>query len=364
MMDLMQAHYGTVMKAFCDSRVVPFFGAGVNLCDRPSSGHWQDNGYLPSGTELSEHLADNFNYQPSDSAPDRCPRCQEEVHIVGVRERRDLTRVSQYVSLDSGLGPLYEELHSVFAPDAGARRYPTTSLHRFFAGLPAALRERNYPRQNSDPFRRRMVIITTNYDDVLETAFNDVGQPFHVVSYMAEATKTRDEGQPLRWEQGQCLHWPPDGGPPQVIDKPNVYPGLSADHHPVIVKIHGAADRNNPDHDSFVITEDHYIDYLTRSDISNLLPVPLPTILRRSNFLFLGYSLRDMNLRVILHLIRRERVLSYKSWAIQLNPQSLDQKFWQERGVDILNVKLEDYVAGLEACLRTVEPRTPEVSHD
>ncbi len=78
-------------------------------------------------------------------------------------------------------------------------------------------------------------------------------------------------------------------------------------------------DRASPERDSFVITEDHYIDYLTRTDISNLLPVTLAAKLRKSHFLFLGYSLRDWNLRVILHRIWGEQKLTYKSWAIQVS---------------------------------------------
>ena len=66
--------------------------------------------------------------------------------------------------------------------------------------------------------------------------------------------------------------------------------------------------------------------------------------MRRSHFLFMGYSLRDWNLRVILHRIWGEQKLSYKSWAIQLDPQELDLRFWLKRDVDILNTRLEDYV--------------------
>jgi len=82
-------------------------------------------------------------------------------------------------------------------------------------------------------------------------------------------------------------------------------------------------------------------------DISNLVPVLLAAKMRRSHFLFMGYSLRDWNLRVILHRIWGEQKLSYKSWAIQLNPQELDLRFWLKRDVDILNTRLEDYVAAL-----------------
>ncbi len=57
--------------------------------------------------------------------------------------------------------------------------------------------------------------------------------------------------------------------------------------------------------------------------------------------------MRDWNLRVILHRIWGEQRLTYKSWAIQLDPELIEQEFWNKRGVDILKVGLSDYVQGL-----------------
>ena len=139
--------------------------------------------------------------------------------------------------------------------------------------------------------------------------------------------------------RGKFVHQSPDGVT-HLIEKPNEYRGLSLQERSVVLKIHGTVDRVNPERDSFVITEDHYIDYLTRTDISSLLPVTLAPKLRKSHILFLGYGLHDWNLRVILHRI-------WKSWSIQLDPSELDQQFWMKRDVDILNMGLQDYIAAL-----------------
>ncbi len=80
--------------------------------------------------------------------------------------------------------------------------------------------------------------------------------------------------------------------------------------------------------------------------------------LRRSHFLFLGYGMRDWNLRVILHRIWGEQRLKYKSWAIQRNPDKLEREFWGLRGVDVYDVPLEEYVPALEAALAEL-PRLP-----
>ena len=50
-----------------------------------------------------------------------------------------------------------------------------------------------------------------------------------------------------------------------------------------------------------MITENHYIDYLRQADIARLIPVNVVSRMRKSHFLFLGYSLKDWNLRVILN---------------------------------------------------------------
>ena len=303
MSDPLDAHYQLVLKAIAEGRLIPFFGAGANLCGRPLGAKWRHGAHLPSGGELAEHLADNYGYPSPD--------------------KNDLTRVSQYVALMAGSAPLYEELRDLL--DAN---YPPTTLHQFFATLPALLRAKNY----SAPHQ---LIVTTNYDDLMERAYQAAGETFDVVSYVAEGN-----------DRGKFLHYLPDGDV-RLIERPNEYRDLSLDARPVILKIHGAIDRANADHDSFVVTEDDYIDFASYTDIAKSVPAKLGEKLRHSHFLFLGYSLRDWNLRVFFHRIWRERRRDRRWWAIQLNPSDLDKRFWAKRDVDILEIRLEDYIAAL-----------------
>jgi len=307
-------HYHSVINALKKGRVVPFLGAGVNLCGRPDGTAWKyDNpDYLPSGHEMAKYLAREYKYPSND--------------------KLNLLRVSQYVAIMVGTGPLYEDIHDLFDKD-----FPPTPVHRFLVNLPREFREKGYPP-------RYQLIVTTNYDDVLERAFTAVEEPFDLVSYVAEGNN-----------RGKFIHWTPDGET-FVIERPNEYRGLSLEKRTVILKIHGAVNRARPENDSYVITEDHYIDYLTRTDISNLIPVTLAAKLRRSHFLFLGYSLSDWNLRVIIHRIWGEQPLTYNSWAIQLNPDKLEQRFWEKRGesIEIMNVPLEDYISELISRIRAL----------
>lgn len=305
-----ESHYDTILRATADGRVVPLLGAGVNLCGRPKDAAWQHGRYLPSGAELAAYLAALFDYPEG--------------------ELLDLLRVSQYVEVTLGSGPLYDKLHELFDAD-----YPPSRLHELLASLPRRL--------GLADRRRFQLIMTTNYDDALERAFRAAGEAFDLVWYVAETE-----------DRGKFLHLPPDGEP-RLIARPNEYDELSLEERTVILKIHGAIDRLRPDRDSFVITEDHYIDYLTRTDVSTLMPVTLGAKLRHSHFLFLGYSMRDWNLRVMLHRIWAEQSRSYKSWAIQLDPNPIDEEFWHRRGVDVLDTSLEEYVDGLTAHLGRVQ---------
>jgi hypothetical protein len=66
-------------------------------------------------------------------------------------------------------------------------------------------------------------------------------------------------------------------------------------------------------------------------------------------FLFLGYSLRDWNLRVVLNRMEKDyrRSGELTSWAIQYKPSALERKFWEKRGVEVFDIPLDQFVVGL-----------------
>ena len=88
-----------------------------------------------------------------------------------------------------------------------------------------------------------------------------------------------------------------------------------------------------------------------------------------SHFLFLGYSMRDWNLRVILNRIWGAQQLDLKSWAVQREPaeqaaREVEEALWRDRGdVDLLYVPLKEYVARLDAELDRSAGAVTERSH-
>jgi hypothetical protein len=312
-------HLATLVSQLKQGAVIPFLGAGANLANRaPGATYRAHEGLmLPTGAELAQHLASDY-----ESA---------------IPDPQDLVRVAEWIALSAGEGALYRALREVFDVD-----YPSTPLHELLASVSPVLRQKGWlPLQ---------LLVTTNYDDLLERAFRAVGEPFDVLTYMAVGK-----------EEGRFLHFPPEGEP-RLIDDANAYLLPQDDRgnllRPAILKLHGAVDRIDQERDSYVITEDDYIDYIARTDIQGLIPPTLLKKLRHSNFLFLGYSLRDWNVRAILYRIWALQKVDFKSWAIQHDPDDLDQLAWKNRGVHILAEPLDAYIKALGVKLEQIPPRT------
>jgi DNA-binding SARP family transcriptional activator len=296
-------HYGSVVKALLAGRLVPVLGAGVNL-----NGDDRERG-LPALAEVASYLAECFD----------CPPEHE----------RDLARVSEYIALTKGVGPLYDELHSIFDRD-----YEPGPAHRLLADVARILRERDLPRQ---------LIVTTNFDMALERAFSEVGEEFDTVSYIA-----------LGRHRGKFLHVSASGEA-VVVEVPNSYTDLALDERTVMLKIHGQVDRQpEREWESFVVSEDDHIDYLAQAEISSLIPVTLVARLRRSHFLFLGYPLRDWGLRVFLHRVFGREKVNYRSWAVEPAPDQVERELWRQRGIDIFDVALGAYLEEFGARLGEV----------
>lgn len=315
-------HYETVVLNLLRGRVTPVLGAGASLYGRtdlppsqpgpglagrgrgdsraPTSSHWYG---APSAGELADYLAREFK----------------------VREgSNDLLEIAQWVyALRGGSGGLYEALHEVFDQD-----FPQTALHEFLAAVPGKLRdgERGKPP----------LIVTTNYDDLMERALEARGETYDLVVYMAEGK-----------HEGLFCHVGPDRTVTPVVS-PESYLAVDPDRRTVVLKMHGFVCRGDASEDSYVITEDHYIEYLARTDLTRLLPKPVMARLLNCHLLFLGYSLRDWNFRAILYQIYRNRLRDNDWWAVQLDPNRLERRSWEKRNVDIVDIALEKYIPALE----------------
>ena len=295
-------HYLEVIDGMLDGGVVPLLGSGV-----------RDSTALPDqlASPLSEQLATNAS---------------------------GLAEVAQRVAVTLGERRLYTAIKDLVA----AQSEPT-AVHRFLAEFPGILRRLGLPP-------RHQLIISGNYDLGLERAFEDVSEPFDYAVYVASS--------------GWFVHvpWGENAAEPvaTTILEPRKYVGFPIDdegqlERTIIVKIHGGADgqeggvawRNN-----YVVTEDHYIDYLPTHNIQDHLPIQILDKLTGSRCLFLGYGLRNWNSRVFLRRIWRGKPITESSWAIQQAPDPLEKASWSVVGhVELLAAALSDYVSELRSIL-------------
>lgn len=291
--------YPLIREELQAGMVVPFLGAGASRSAPAAEGAAS----LPSAAELSLQLAKSTSF-PSDDP----------------RDRADLAKVASYFVEINGRKLLRRQLRSHLAVNAAPG-----PLHEYLAALPG-----------------HRLIITTNYDTLLEQALRAAGKPFHLVVHPIE----RDD-----W-RGSVLWWPPGADEP-ATPATNML-DIDLDANTVVYKMHGTVGAAaSGEWDSFVITEDDYTDFLAQMSGGNsAIPAILQAHLRERNFLFLGYSLSDWNLRVILknlsrHLQAEGRGADFAAWAIQRNPSLFERKLWGKRDVEIFDQDIDAFVAHL-----------------
>jgi hypothetical protein len=301
----LELHQSQVFKALLEGRLAIFLGAGASVSGRPSEHEWRLGLGLPSATELARYLTTGLDETYS---PD------------------DLKEAALAVEYYLGAGPLDTKLRRVFDVE-----FPPSELHACLARMPAWCRA-----QESDA--GPLLIVTTNYDDLVERAFDREHEAYDIVYY----TKPRGSA-PRRaiWATRSSPYGDRSRGPVTIV-----------------LKIHGTIDRRDPNLDNYVISEDDYIDYLDEeTEIVRQLPVEIQARLADAHVLFLGYGLRDWNVILVLRRFSRDR-LKRRWWAVD-RPSShgsfearLLVARWEQRGIDdVVFVDLADYAAALSASM-------------
>ena len=124
-----------------------------------------------------------------------------------------------------------------------------------------------------------------------------------------------------------------------------------------LFKMHGSLNTTVSEaRDDIIITEDDYVDFLVNSGgpVTPFFPPPsLAAAYKTRRFLFMGYSLDDWNFRAFLRLLALRNTLSGRDqrrhWAIQLDPNPLDEYLWRQRNVNLFQGDLSDFCVRLEA---------------
>lgn len=273
----------TIIDNIQDDRCVPFLGAAANVSCRVY-------GYrgLPLGGEVAQKLIEKSR--------------------IGVQrsDEENLARVSQQVEIRARRPRLISLLKTIL-PFQDCTPSP---LLRVLAKLPFKL------------------IVTANYDELLEQALSELGREYEVIIQPAKGF-----GNQIDDENSKIL---------DCFERDRL----------VIYKIHGAFQDSSP-RDTIVITEDDYIEFLTMvcGDEDKMgIPKQIISTLKTSTILFLGYSLEDWNFRsihrgLIEQLAEEEQ---QPSFAIQKEPSEFWVRFWQGKNVEIYNADLYEFAEQLQ----------------
>jgi SIR2-like domain len=307
--------YGEIVDLLKQGEVVPFLGAGVNFGARPPNVSWNERTapFLPSGSELSRFLAGKVGFPSNDE-----------------HDLTDLAKVASYFVEAIARSNLRSRLREVFDRD-----FAPCDIHTYLAEISVPL-----------------LIVTTNYDDLTERAFSKAGRFYDLVIHLTDRKDL--EGSILWWKHG--------ASEPVALPPNQLYIDLNTTT--VIYKMHGTVDRLLRKWDSYVITEEDYVEFLSRMTGQAAVPALFMRHFRSRHFLFLGYGLRDWNLRVVLKNLKavapaavdalamgEEEDGELCSWAIQFRPSDLEVELWNAKKVKIYDVDINEFVR----CLRKQE---------
>jgi len=246
---------------------------------------------LPLGGDLAEEWAKDYKYPFPDT--------------------RNLVRVSQFVAIKAGPRTprfkIKESFSKKIPPDT------PDEPHRVLAEL------------------RLPLYITTNYDDFMWRALNRV----------------LAKGRPSHQAKREVCMWHESRRRGKVSERQDIQ---ATAEQPVVFHLHGTLD----DIDSMVLTEDDYLDFLMCiSETTTLIPPRIERAFSDSTLLFMGYSLDDMNFKVLFRKLAgyMQRAEGARHVAVQLAPstkgstaeqieQARHQRTYLERHFDLQKVKI------------------------
>jgi hypothetical protein len=304
--------YPNILSKIQKGNVVPFFGAGASMGPPPAPDSPAGAGpapavaapaYAPSASALASKLAKAFGLNGTEF--------EDEI--------KDLAKVTSFGDAIKAREALRDVLHTELGKDL-----TLGPIHQVTADLAKHLR----------------LIVTTNYDLLLEKAMGD--QPYHLV---VQGVASDDP-------PGEAILWWPPGVPTKADPQKRVvrsFKDLDPEkaEAPIIYKLHGSVlpEKN----DCFVISEADYIGFLRRISGGNGIPAYFAKYMRSRSLLFLGYSLADWNVRLLLQpmFFNKRSTPGLAHWAINWHVKPLEKSIWDKRGIQVFDMPLDDFADGL-----------------
>jgi SIR2-like domain len=330
-----------LMDRLLEGEIIPFLGAGASAFAAD-----QDGGAPPSADNLSAILAE---------------RAEITITYDDCNHRRmNLARIASYYQHCTA--PRHR-LDALITTAISNPRFRPNILHRFLAGV---------------ALKRPLLIISTNYDNLLEQAFESVSAPFEVVATAVADLVYADDGgagsndadQHLGPEiAGGVLHWVAGRQPPQEDFERIEGQRLLFDlrRRSVIYKVHGTVPLTDSGDRGYLLAEEDYTRFLGRMQHGGIVPGKILTVLNQkkkfgkelvpiNSLLFLGYSIRDWNLQVLLEElgISHGRANEEKHYAIMRSCEKEEVELLGKKNIKVYDCDLGFFASEMsnELCKR------------
>lgn len=243
-MTLDESRWKDLLNLIKQKLCTPFIGSGAAYP------------WIPTGTQLAENWASEFNYP--------------------MKHKSDLSELAQFLVIKNGNYELYpklilsEKLKNITIPNFDLPQYKS-SPYAILAELPF------------------QIYITTNYDNIMEKALTD--------------KLRKPVSEFCRWNSYADYREIPS------VFKEKTKNYTPSEDQPLVYHLHGHMDYPQ----SMVLTEKDYIDFIlsmgndfalhSAKKRSKMIPSEIMRALATTSLLFIGYSLRDVNFRIMFRNI-------------------------------------------------------------
>ncbi len=290
--------YETVRKLLDLGEVVPFLGSGATLSGASPKNAGANAPF--TNRAVKEALARQCNYPATEF------------------EASDVAEIASYFEQQVGRA----ELDALLWQLIGASQIEPSATHGFLADA-AEL----HP----------LLILTTNYDQLMEKALHSRLVPFDVLAYVAaQGQGARGKLAVIRYGESE-----PRLQSASKLDVPR--------DRTIVFRLSGTADGSS---NSYAITEEDHLDWImSLRSRESWLPDQIATLLSRRHLLSLGHGARDWSQRALWHTLASRRGGRRTSWAVALHPAPMSVMTWQRYGVQIYNEDLNHWTERMRRLL-------------
>jgi hypothetical protein len=310
--------------------------------------------YPPFAWELAEVLAQEAAFT---SFQDRPLRALEQ-HELLPRDRRPsnakLVAMVKLLAGATGVNSSSDPLASI----AGFFEYKTErdSLYKLLArhfrpktrptpthGLIARAARWHLAR----PMAEDYLIVTTNYDALMEKALAQLEVPHVVISVDRDKRDAHARFAQLTPEELRILNERHKPAPARQFQF-NKHKSMA-----IVFKMHGCMNPEVQAPDGIVITEEDYVSFIT--NLNDTVPQVVGSILPTKRLLFLGYSFSDWNVRGVYETVRRRSGARLRDYAVTKALSAFEREYFKRKDIALILQDLGTFTDRLS----TAEPPPP-----